>query len=131
MASFWWSTSVLGNHGSDHSYGKTFVSKNTLAAKILNPTGDMTDTVVVLYPEEAASAGYTGKSAKSVGGATNIYLCMVDRCIESSRVYVVSRGVLWDARVVSTNVVIIDVRTETPDKVETRELASLSSSDVT
>lgn len=88
-----------------------------MAAKILNPTGDMSDTVVMVKPEEASSAGYAGKSRKSVVGATNIYLYMVDGCVEAPRVYVVSRGVVYEARVVSTDVVIIDVRSDTSDGV--------------
>lgn len=128
MGSFRWSTSVFGNHGSDHSYERHLEPYVALAAKILNPTGDMSDTVVVVCPEEASSAGYAGKSAKAVGGTTNIYLYIVDRCIESPRIYVVSRGVLWEARVVSTNVVIIDVRSESSDSVGSWVLASESSS---
>lgn len=59
-----------------------------------------------------------------MGGTTNIYLYMVDRCMEPPRIYVVSRGVDWKARIVSHNVVIMDVRSETSDIVGSWELAS-------
>lgn len=64
-----------------------------LAAPTLNPAGDVTDRRTCEGPINASSAGYTGKPAKAVGGTTDIYLCIVDRCVETSVVYVVTVGV--------------------------------------